>query len=145
MPYIKTIYLNDEVIRLTEGMNNFSGFVNDLIIDYFKQKSFEKDIDQEIDKFRSKAEKIVNGLKEEENKLLYQKEQTKQIEETERLTEQQRQEKEKKFIKNIIVNAKELFNADITEDNAKEYRDNDYANLLDYLIEKKLVDGGKYK
>ena len=144
MAFTKNVYLPNHLIEKVEEIQNFSGLITNLLTQYFEEQKFKNDVDQEFQKFQIKAEKVVNGLKEEEARLLQKKEQMEKEQIEVQISEEQKKEKRQKLINSIINSAKELFNADILEEEAREYLDGNYDNILQYLEKKGIVKQGEF-
>jgi hypothetical protein len=144
MAFTKNIYLPNHLIEKVEEIENFSGLITELLVKYFDEKRFKNDIDDELQKFQVKAEKIANGLKEEEARLLVKKQEIEKEHEVEIISEEKQKEKRQRLINSIINSAKELFNADILEEEAREYLDGNYDNILQYLEKKGIVKPGEF-
>jgi hypothetical protein len=139
-----SITIPEEIRAKLKLEENQSALISRLLSDYFKNQVYSDDFDKEIIKFKETKEKIINNLKEEENKLLFQKEQKEKEINEEIQTEHQRIEKDRAFIQNVIKNAKDLFNTDITEQQARDYKNSNFEILLDYLVFNGIVKEGVF-
>lgn len=145
MAFVKTIYLPDSLRKNVDKVESLSNLVSILLEKHFRENCIDNDFETELKKIKSNKERILQELKDEENNLLYQKQVQDKIIEEKVLTEEKKKEKELNFILNVIQNAKELFNADITIDDVREYKEGDYQNLLDFLIYKGLVKDKEFR
>jgi membrane-associated HD superfamily phosphohydrolase len=139
-----TINIPENIREKLRLEKNQSELVTNLLVEFYKQKDFNSNIDQELQKFKDNAEKIINGLNEKENDLIQKKELIDKTNKEEKIMENKRKEKEKIFIETIIRNAKELFKADITQVDVNDYLTGNYEDFLSYLISKGLVKEKEY-
>lgn len=145
MGFIKSIYFDDNLQEKIKGEENLSRLISKLLNEYYANKIFTTDIDKQLDIIRSQSENTIKKLKDQENELLRVKELKEKEEYDEVLTIEQQQAKEKRLIQNLINSAKEVFNVEMTEDQAKGFKLSKFDVLLDYLIDIGVLDGGDYK
>jgi hypothetical protein len=144
MAFTQVLYLPENLKERLKKEKNISKLISDLLYKHYESKGINNDIESEILRFQKEKENLLEEFNRKENELLYKKEIIeKQVQEEEE-TESKKQEREDKFIEVIIKNAKELFNADITESDVKIYRQGEYNNLLEFLIQKGYVKQGEF-
>jgi len=121
-----TISIPQEIEVKLRSVENKSGLITNLLKEYFN-----KEDDPEI--LKLKREKLKSDMENKLKQLDYEIEtkETKIIKEQE--TEEQRKEKKNNLINNCIKNSKEVFNVEITKEQAEEYLKGDYNDILEYL------------
>jgi hypothetical protein len=131
----KMIYIDDDVFVKLQDQPNASGLINCLLTDYFKINvrdtaslvSAKELLEQEQSKFVELKQKEVEKIENQINKAKQQDANS----EAEKIINQQRMEQR---IADCVKNAKEMFNAEITSEEAEQYINGSWNNLKDFLI-----------
>ena len=121
------IYLPDDIFDMLSKEENQSELISDLLRTHFGTNASSK---EELQK------KLKGILENTDYRVNIIKKQIETIEDEEKKTELQKNIEKANFldkIRNIVKNAKEVFDFDITEDQAKEYMKGGYNNLKEYV------------
>ena len=133
-----TLNISEEMKERLKLEDNQSKLVNDLLIDYFATSN---DIEERLKAIQDRKEAYLKTLEVQEEKL---KDKYKVEVEKKRVEEEIQELKENKqeeIINNCITNCKNVFNVDITREQAEEFlNDERYSALEDYLVDKMLIE-----
>ena len=126
------IYISDENFNSLKGINA-SALISNLLTDYFKLAGKST---QDITKVKEEAEKEfqeeIAKAEENLNKIILEAKKVEEIEKTKEEKIEMYKEKTKEKITNIINNAEEVFGLKISLEDAEEYLNTDYANILQF-------------
>lgn len=127
----KTISIPWEVNEKLKLEANASGLISELLIKHYA-------IDPSVNIDIQETEDKINNLKHQvETAKFAKEEEERDKQEAEDLIKKKREEKIANFIKSV----KDLYEQDITEQDAIEYLDGDYENINQYAREKGFIRG----
>ena len=128
----KQIYLSDELYEQCKNINA-SEIISKLLIEYFNSKKSEAELITETMKLKEEKEKIVAEVDEKIEKLEIEVKKVQTIEEKSKEEEEREQHKLADKTSACINNAKEMFNIDLTEQQAVEFLNSEFTNILKFL------------
>ena len=129
------IYISEELNNKLKDVNA-SALITRLLIDYFKSNETIESKEEKLKKLEEEERYRVNVLQKTSEELETEIKQDKELKESENKQEERRIKHREDKINNIIKNAKEVYNADLTREEAIEYADGYIDNLIDYLKSK---------
>jgi len=135
----KQIYLDQELFEYSKMESNFSNLVSRLYRDYINSKKSLQELKTEEEKLREEKQKLIDETDIELRKIELQVKKTEdEIEDSEKVKEEKAHKLANK-ISNCIQNTKEIFNIEITEEQAVEFLNGDYRDIAQYLLKKELI------
>jgi hypothetical protein len=129
----KQIYLSDELYEQCKDINA-SDIIGKLLRDYFLNKKGKAALVIEAEKIKEQKAEI---LKEVDENLMRITEEVKKVETIEEENAERELSRKQKFadkVSECINNTKELFNIELTAEQAEDYLNGSYATIKDYLI-----------
>lgn len=134
----KQIYLTEELMKESKNIPNFSELIQRLFKDYLQTKKSKEELIKEKEKIEAEAKRI---LREQETNLTKITEEVKKVETIEQKTQEAEEMKEHKIankISDCMSNCKDLFNIEITAEQAEEYVRGHWNSIKEYLMKKRL-------
>ena len=132
----KIIYLTDELFNQSKTEINFSNIIQKLYTDYLLTKKSKEELLNEAEKIKEEKNKILKDIEEKESKIILEVKKVESSEEDEERRHEQEQHKLADKISNCVNNCKDIFDVDITPEEAEEYIKGKWNNIKEYLIEK---------
>ena len=135
----KQIYLSDELYNQCRNINA-SEVITKLLTDYFMQQKSKDELIRAKENLEQATANILNEKKEQINKITLDIKKVEQIELGTEQLEIKRKQKLADKISECINNTKELFNIDITVEQAEKFlSSNKYKNIKDFMISNNII------
>jgi len=131
----KTIYLSKELFEQCKTINS-SDIISKLLRDYFLSKKSKTELLSEVEKIKEEKNDILRDLEEKESKIILEVKKVETSEEDEERRHELEQHKLADKISNCVNNCKDIFDVEISPEEAEEYIKGKWNNIKEYLIEK---------
>ena len=135
----KTICLDEDIVNALKGEENSSELITNLLREHYKTNITDtKVIDEKLNSIEERRNKLLKDMEIEEKGLTEVKVKRQEIELTEQSLMEKELERKRKRIENCIINTKDIFGVELTEEQAKEYLNGEYGDIKEFLEKKAL-------
>jgi len=127
------IYLSEPLMAEAKLIPNFSEVVQTLFRDYLQTKKSKEALLAEADLLKSEKLKLIQEADREINKINLEVKKVETEEEKSKAAEDRAGHKLANKISACVENTKEVFNIDITPEQAEEFLKSNYRTIIEFL------------